>query len=146
MPEANVKLDLTMNALGNFPTYLQMDSSLLKKKGAWAWRLIRHLRERGKDFVGSTMWEVTKDPSVSIPPVINKKNIKLISVTNHNFPFLTMSINTLCHRGTKFLISIRMNIQNFLKGHPLYFLWTWRTPKKSQRAVKSGFLKGELTV
>ena len=32
VPEANVKLDLTMNALGNFPTYLQMDSSLLKKR------------------------------------------------------------------------------------------------------------------
>lgn len=42
VPEANVKLDLTMNALSNFPTYLQMDSSLLKKKGARAWRLIRH--------------------------------------------------------------------------------------------------------
>ena len=41
VPEANVKLDLTMNALSNFPTYLQMDSSLVKK-GARAWRLIRH--------------------------------------------------------------------------------------------------------
>ena len=77
VPEANVKLDLTMNALGNFLTYLQMDSSLFKKKGAWAWRLIRHLRKREKDFVGSTMWEVTKDPSVSLPPVINKTNIKI---------------------------------------------------------------------
>lgn len=57
-----------------------------------------------------------------------------------------MSIKTLCLRGTKLLLSIRMNIQNFLKGHPLYFLWMWRTPKKSQRAVESGFLKGELTV
>ena len=74
--EANVKLDLTMNALGNFPTYLQMDSSLLKKRCVGL-ETNKALRESGKDFVGSTMWEVTKDPSVSLPPVINKTNIKI---------------------------------------------------------------------
>lgn len=54
-----------------------MDLSLLKKKGVWVWRLIRYLRERGKDFVGSMMWEVIKDFLVSIFLVINKKNIKI---------------------------------------------------------------------
>ena len=51
VPEANVKLDLTMNALSNFPTYLQMDSSLLKKRCAGL-ETNKALKRKGEGFHG----------------------------------------------------------------------------------------------
>lgn len=52
VPEANVKLDLTMNALSNFPTYLQMDSSLLKKKRCAGLETNKALKRKEEGFRG----------------------------------------------------------------------------------------------